>query len=188
MGISVESREIEVRIRGHEVEDVVFLLVVPVFPAFVPAFYQKCVKAVLRRKIYVAADIFIVRAVIAVGPDRGIVGHTELNGRKLVGVRPLALPRNHLPPDAHIFYGMDPAHILKGAGLVEVEDKAGGEHLGRAFADLHRPPGRPARCLEPSFHPLCIRRKPGAEGHLPGVQVEVHRGIIHHFRFVKIDI
>ena len=38
VGIFIESLEVEVRIWGHEVEDIVLLAAEPVFPAFVPSF------------------------------------------------------------------------------------------------------------------------------------------------------
>ena len=83
---------------------------------------------------------------------------------------------------------MDPAHVLNGTRLVEIEDKAGSKHVSGLLADLHGPPGGLARGLKPPLDTLRIRRKPGAEGHRLRLENEILCGVVHDGRLVKIDI
>ncbi len=186
--ILVQGRQVKVRIRGDEVEDEVLLVPVPVLPAFVPTLDEEGVEAVLRGKVDVTAHIFIVRAVTAVGLGGGIVRHAQLDGRVLVGIGPLALAGDHLPPDAHVLGRVDPGDVLDGAGLVEVQDEAGGEHVRRLLTHHHGTPGALARGLETALHAFGIRSKPGTEGHRGVVQVQVRRGIIQHFGLMDVDV
>ena len=124
VGIFVERGQVEVGIRREEVENTFLLLAVPVFPADVPAFDEEGIKAVLGGKVDVAAHIVVVGGMTAVGRGLGVISPTHLNRREVVGVGPAVFVRNHLPPNAHVFHGMNPRHILDGTRLVEVEDKA----------------------------------------------------------------
>ena len=77
MGIFIEGSDVEVRIRGHEVEDIVLVAVCPVLPAYVPALDKQGVETVLGSEVYIGAHLFIVGAVTAVRLCGGIVGYTE---------------------------------------------------------------------------------------------------------------
>ena len=79
MSISIKARQVEVRIRSHEVEDIILLAAEPVFPALVPAFYQQGVESVLGCEIDVSAHILIVGAVAAVRLGLGIIGLSKLD-------------------------------------------------------------------------------------------------------------
>ena len=67
VGVLVQCRQVEIGIGGEEVEDKVFLLAVPVFPADVPALDEKRVEAVLGGEVDVAAHVGVVGTVGAVG-------------------------------------------------------------------------------------------------------------------------
>ena len=60
MRILVQSLDVKIRIRSHEIEDVILIAVCPVFPTDIPAFYQDLVKAMLGGEVDVAAHIFII--------------------------------------------------------------------------------------------------------------------------------
>ena len=45
----------------------------------------------------------------------------EFDTWEIVGVVPGALATDHLPPNTHILHGVNPADILEGAGVVEVQ-------------------------------------------------------------------
>ena len=60
MSILVQSLDVEIRIRGHEIEDVILVAVCPVFPADIPALHKNLVKAMLGGEVDIAAHIFII--------------------------------------------------------------------------------------------------------------------------------
>ena len=80
MSILVKCLDVEIRIRGHEIEDVILVAVRPVFPADIPALDQHLVKAMLGSEVDVAAHIGIVRRMLAVRFGRGIIGNAEMHG------------------------------------------------------------------------------------------------------------
>ena len=188
VGIGVKGRQVEVRIRGDEVEDVVFLLAVPVFPAFVPAFDQQAVEAVLGGEVDVAADILVVGAVLAVRGGMGIVRDAQLDGRIVIGIGPLALAGDHFPPDTHVFDWVDPGNVVQGARVIEVEDQAGSQHVGGFFADHDGAPRGLAGGLHPAFHAFGVRGQGGAEDEVAVVHVQARGRVVEHGGFMDIDV
>ena len=91
VSVFVQCRQVEIRIRSDKVENEIFLLGIPVFPADVPAFDEQGVEAVFSCKIDISAHIFVVGAVSTVRCGVLIVGLTELHRREVVGVSPGAL-------------------------------------------------------------------------------------------------
>ena len=63
MRIIVKSLDIEVRIRCHEIEDIILGIAEPVLPADIPSLDKQLVEAVRCSEIDVAAHIVIIRAV-----------------------------------------------------------------------------------------------------------------------------
>ena len=120
MSIFVERSDVEIGIRGHEIEHIVFLFAEPVFPSDVPAFDKELIKTVGGSKIYISAYIFVVRSMTSVRFGLRIVecGKVENLG---IGIVPSTCTGYHLPPYAHIFGGMDPRHVLKCARVVEIK-------------------------------------------------------------------
>ena len=86
VGIGIQCGQIEIGVGGDKVENKVFLLAVPVFPAFVPTFYQQTVESVGRGEVDVAAHILIVGTMLAVGLRMGVVGLAQLNRGILIGI------------------------------------------------------------------------------------------------------
>ena len=86
--VLVEGGDVEVRIWGEEVEDVVLVAVGPVFPAYVPAFHEDGVESVLGGEVYVFAYVLVVGGVPSVRLGGGVVGLAELYGAVFVGVGP----------------------------------------------------------------------------------------------------
>ena len=74
VSVFVQSRQVEVRVGRDEVENIIFLLAVPVFPADVPAFDEQSVEAVFCSEIYVSAHVFIVGGMTAMWFGVFIVG------------------------------------------------------------------------------------------------------------------
>ena len=66
MSILVESLDIEIRIRGDEVEHVPLPHVCPVFPTFVPSLYEHLVDAIGSSEVDIAAHILVVGEVATV--------------------------------------------------------------------------------------------------------------------------
>ena len=186
-GVLVERLDVEVRVRGDEVEHIVLAAVGPVLPAYVPAFHEQGVEAVGGREVYVAAHIGVVGAVASVRRGCGVVETVELDGRH-VGVGPASLAGYHLPPYAHVLDRLDPVDIFVGARLVEVEHKAAGElFLGRV-GHLDRPPRGGARRLHVALPSLRVRGEEGAERAGLAVYEQMHARIVYQGGFVDVDI
>ena len=66
MSILVQSLDVEIRIRSHEIEDIILVAVRPIFPADIPALDQHLVKAMFGSEVDIAAHIRIVRRMPAV--------------------------------------------------------------------------------------------------------------------------
>ena len=86
MGIVIESLDVKIRIRCHEIEDILLVAADPFFPSFVPTFHKHLVEAVLRSEINIAADILICGSMLSVRGHLAVIGHTQLNMSKFVSV------------------------------------------------------------------------------------------------------
>jgi len=188
VGIVVESLDVEVGIRGEEVEDVFLHVACPVFPSDVPALDEHGVETVVGGEVDVSAHVGVVGRVASRGRGLAVIGHSELDRGKLVGVGPVALTRDHLPPHTDVFGGMYPAGVGELAGLVEVEDEVGGQYLACVVGHHDGAPGALAGRLQPAFHALCVGGEPGAEGHGFVVEVEVHGRIVDQGCLVEVEV
>ena len=188
VGILVKGRQVVVRIRGDEVKDIILLTANPVFPAFVPAFHQNGVKAIGGGIVNVSAHVLVIGRMASVGRGLGIVGYAQPHGGILIRIGPSLAAGNHLPPDAHILHGMDPTHILQGAGLIEIEDDAAGQGLLCAVHHHNGTPGRVAGRLHMGHPAFGVRGEPGAESHSGGIQVKAGHRIILHRGLVQVDV
>ena len=108
VGIVVEHLDIEVGVGCHEVEDVALPHVGPVFPAYVPTLYEHFLQAVLGSEVDIALHLLIVGGMASVGLHLAPVDLIEFDGGEVVGIVPVALAYNHLPPHATVFCGVDP--------------------------------------------------------------------------------
>ena len=187
MGIGIESIDVEIRIRCHEIEDIVLAAVGPVLPADVPAFDQDCIKTVLRSEVDVLSDIVVVGAVPSVRFRLRIVDRTELD-RRDIGVGPASGSSYHLPPDTHVLDRVDPADILDGTWLVEIEDKTAGKLLCGAAGHLDGSPWGIARGLHVALPALCVRGKEGTQSVGLPVDEKMHARIVHKGCLVDIHI
>ncbi len=186
VGIVVECLEVEVGVRCDEVEDIFLLLAEPVFPAYVPALDEQLVEAVVGSEVYVAAHIGIVGAVMSVRLCLAVVesGKVEILG---VGVAPLALAGNHLPPYTHVLRGMNPACIVQRVGLIEVINQVGSQDVG-GRTNHNGTPGSGERQFNDSLGLGYAGGEPRGKGHGGVVEVEVHCGIIHEGGLMYVDV
>jgi hypothetical protein len=58
-----------------------------------------------------------------------IVGSIQLHGRIIMGISPLTLTGNHLPPYTYVLHRMNPGGILDLARLIEIENQVGRQYL-----------------------------------------------------------
>ena len=86
--VIIEHFHVEIRIGRYEIKYIIFRFAEPIFPAFVPAFYQDLVKSVLGGKINVFFHVLVVRSMATVGLGLGIVCLAQLDGRQVVGIGP----------------------------------------------------------------------------------------------------
>ena len=106
--VVVEHLDIEVRIWSHEIEDIEFLMTEPVFPAFVPAFYQHLLQTVLSCKVDVALYLLVGCTMGAIRLALAVIGYTEANRRQVVGIAPGLGANDHVPPYTAVLGRMNP--------------------------------------------------------------------------------
>ena len=83
---------------------------------------------------------------------------------------------------------MDPAYVLQGARLVEVENKSACELLFCAAGELYRPPRGLGRGLYAALVAFCVRGEEAAHTVVVAVNEKVHTRIIYEGGFVYVDI
>ncbi len=110
--VAVDLVDIEVRIGGLKVEDIILGVAEPVLPADVPPFHQHGVEAMLRGKVDIAFHVLRGGTVATVGLHFAVVGDADLHRRQVGGIGPVALAGDHLPPDSHILGGLNPRGVL----------------------------------------------------------------------------
>ena len=86
MGIVIESLDVKIRIRGHEIEYILLATADPFFPSFVPTFHKHLVEAMLRCEINIAADILICGSMLSVRGHLAVISHSKFDMGKLVSV------------------------------------------------------------------------------------------------------
>ena len=84
MSIFIESLDVEIRIWRHEIENVVLVLVGPVFPADIPSFNQYLIESVLSCEINILAYVLIVRRVFSVRSRLRVVRLAKVNGGEII--------------------------------------------------------------------------------------------------------
>ena len=124
MGILVEGRKIEVRIRCDEIKYKILLTTIPVFPTFVPSLDEKGIEAIGSCEVDIATHILIVGPMTTMRLRVCIVCLTQLHRGIITGVRPMTLTCNHLPPYTHIFHGMDPGGVFNHTRIVKVQHQS----------------------------------------------------------------
>ena len=153
----------------------------------------------------------------SVGLHLAPVDLVELDRGEVVGVVPVALAYNHLPPHTAVLRGVDPGGVFDLTGLIEVEDEVIREHVARIVADHHCAPWCLTGCLHGSLQTSGIGCQMADEGEglwqrpwrwlgIGGVGVaathkllgevlglgidefEVHRGVILTGCLVDVDV
>ena len=162
--IGSESAQVVVGCRLAEIE--VPAIGEPVaIPAHVPAFDQHAAEAVGGGEVDVALGVFRGRPVPR-------------------SRRPRFLVQVQRPPHPHVLVRLEPADIAEPVRLVEVEDQAGLDQVGRALADLDRPPRRLERRRPHDRRWPATRRQRGMQ-HLPLALRQVHAGVVDQRRLVQ---
>ena len=108
MSIVVEHLDIEVRIWSYEIEDIELLMTEPVFPSFVPAFYQHLLQTVLGCKVDVALYLLVGCTMGAIRLALAVIGYTETNRWQVVGIAPGLGANDHVPPYTAVLGRMNP--------------------------------------------------------------------------------
>ena len=105
-----------------------------------------------------------------------------------MGIGPLSLTGNHLPPYTHVLHWVNPGGILDLARLIEVENQVRRQNLAGIICNDHSTPRALERSLHVSLHSLGIRGKPRGKGHGLVIQIQVHGWIIHQSSLMQIDV
>ena len=123
MRVLVKHLNIEIGVGGYKVEHVAFPEVCPVFPTYVPTFYQHLVKPVLGGKVDITFYLLVIGGMSTIGLYLAPIDAVELDAGIFIGVVPTALAHNHLPPYATVFCGMNPRGVFYLTGLVQIQDE-----------------------------------------------------------------
>ena len=118
--ILIETFEVKVRIRSHEVKDIIFGVVKPIFPAYIPTLYKHLVKPMLSSEVNITAYFLVVSRMGAIGACFGVIYFVKIHGREIIGISPRRLTADHFPPYSYIFYRFDPRSIGECTRFVEV--------------------------------------------------------------------
>ena len=188
VGILIQCHNIEVRIWGLEIEDILLLTTVIILPADVPALDQHLIKAMLGRKVDIAAHILVVGSVIGDRFNLRIVALAKFHTLEIIGVVPLALAEHQLPPNSDVLHRFNPRGILQSARLIEIESEFGCQDFASIIRHLNRAPRRVARSLHPALIAECIGRQMRGEDVGLGIEFQVHTGIIDQRSLVDVDI
>ena len=140
LGIFIQHLHVEIGIRGHKIEYIILGFAKPVFPAFIPAFYQYLVQTVLGCEVDVLFYIFVSGTVTAVGLHFGVVHFTQFDGGKVVCICPGALTCNHFPPYTYVFHGLNPGNVLVSTRFVQVQRDFRGKDVTSIVAYDNRTP------------------------------------------------
>ena len=106
--IIAQFRQVEIRVGGYEVEYIVFGLSEPVLPAFVPAFDEYLVEAVIGSEVDIAFHIFRICGMASVWFCSGVVGDSEFHGVQFVCIVPRTFASDHIPPYTYVLHRFDP--------------------------------------------------------------------------------
>ena len=147
VSIIIQVFNVKVGIRSYEVEYIGLPHARPVFPTNVPSLNKYLVKTIGSGKVDVALHLLGVSAMATVRFSLRIVGLAKFHTWELIGVVPCAVAYNHFPPHTAVLGWVNPASVLNLARLVEVKDKARGEHVASIIAHHHGAPGSLARSL-----------------------------------------
>ena len=157
MSIFVEHLYIEIRIWGNEVEDISLPHVGPVFPTYVPTFYEHLIKTILSSEVDIALHILVISLMCAIRLNLTPVYLVELDAGEVVGVMPASTSYNHLPPYTTVLCRMNPRGILEFARLIEIKDQIRCQHITSIIAYHNSSPRSLTRSLHRTLQTCCVR-------------------------------
>ena len=186
--VSVQHLYIKVRIWSYKIKYIIFRMTEPVFPSFVPTFYQHLIKSIFSCKVYITFYVFIGSTMTSVRFSFGIVRFTQFYRRQIIGISPSALSGNHFPPYAYIFHRLNPGNIFISTRLIQIQRQFGIQNITGVITYDNRTPRRLTGSLQVSFISFCIRGKPGFEYKILIIQIKMHTGVIHQSSLMQVNI
>ena len=178
-GVLVNGFDIKIGVRCLEVEYQIFGMSKPIFPPYVPTFYQYAIKTIFGGKVDIFLHIFGSSPVLAVGFEGGVIGFTDMYTRNIVSVRPFFHTSNHFPPYPYVLHWVNPRSISQSARFVEVEGDIGSQNIAGIVANNHCTPRRLGRGLHITFGTVGIGGNPRLEYESLVIQIEVHRSVVY---------
>ena len=157
LSIFVQHLYIKVRIRSYKIKHIIFGVTEPIFPSFVPTFYQYLIKSIFSSKVYITFYVLIGSTMTSVRFSFSIIRFTQFYGRQIIGISPSALTGNHLPPHTYIFHRLNPGNIFVGTRLIQIQRQLRIQDITSIITYDNRTPWRFAGSLQISFIPFCIR-------------------------------
>ena len=83
---------------------------------------------------------------------------------------------------------MDPGNIFQNAWLIEIEDKARGEHIGGFLTNHHRAPRRVTWRLHTALIARGIGAEPRTENKGRVIEIQVHGRIVERRDLMDVDV
>ena len=119
--ICVQHLHVEIRIGSDEIKHIIFWFAEPIFPAFIPAFYQYLIETMLRCKVDITFYFVIVGSMTSVRACLWIIRLSEFDGINIICICPTAFSGNHLPPHTDILHRFNPRNILISTWFVQIQ-------------------------------------------------------------------
>ena len=108
MCIFIQHFNIKIWIWCNKIKNKFFRFSEPIFPTFVPTFYQNSIKAMFRSEIDIFFNIVIVRSVRTVWFRFRIICNAKMYIIDIGIIPSSTIWNEHLPPNSNIFHWMNP--------------------------------------------------------------------------------
>ena len=186
--ICIQHFQIEIRIRCNEIKYIIFWFAEPIFPTFVPSFYQYLIKSMFRSKVNVPFHIIVIRCMASVRFCFWIICFAQFHRVNIVRICPRTFSANHFPPHTNVFHRFNPRNIFISTRIVQIQCQLRCQNITRIITHDYRAPRRTTRCLHISFISLWVRCQPRFKNQVPIIKVQMHTGIINQSSFMQVDI
>ena len=141
-GVTLQLFDVEVGIGFVEEELTIFPVRSPVFPTFVPAFYQYSVDAMGGGEVDIFLHMGGIGGVMTIGFQFGIIRNAGLGLVEITICPGLSFACEHFPPHADEFHRTNPGGIFILARFVQIINQLRSKNVTGIIANNNGTPGR----------------------------------------------